>query len=108
MAARLINVGFNNIVVSERIIAVVNPDSSPVKRLIEVAKERGSLVDATCGRRTRSVIITDSNHVILSALQAETISERFQKKRAKAEKKILETFIRTNQYRLKKGSKTNG
>jgi len=108
MAIRLINVGFNNIVVSQRIIAVVNPDSSPVKRLIEVAKERGSLVDATCGRRTRSVIITDSNHVILSALQAETISERFQKKRAKAEKKISQAFIRTNQYRLRKGSKTNG
>lgn len=107
MRVGLINVGFNNIVVGQRIVAVVSPDSSPVKRLIEVAKERGSLVDATCGRRTRSVIITDSNHVILSALQAETISERFQKKRAKAEKKIPQSPNRTNQYRLKKGSKTN-
>jgi regulator of extracellular matrix RemA (YlzA/DUF370 family) len=73
----LINIGFNNIIIDQRIIAIVNPDSSPVKRLIEVAKERGSLIDATCGRRTHSVIVTDSNHVILSALQAETISERF-------------------------------
>jgi hypothetical protein len=73
----LINIGFNNIIIDQRIIAIVNPDSSPVKRLIEVAKERGSLIDATCGRCTRSVIVTDSNHVILSALQPETISERF-------------------------------
>ena len=64
MVVRLINIGFNNIVVNQRIVTVVNPTSSPVKRLIEVAKKRGSLIDATCGRRTRSVIITDSNHVI--------------------------------------------
>jgi len=108
MTIKLINVGFNNIVVGERIIAVVNPDSSPVKRLIEGAKERGSLVDATCGRRTRSVIVTDSNHVILSALQTETINERFQKKREKAGKKILQSSNTTNQHKIRKGSKTNG
>ncbi|MCJ7646756.1 DUF370 domain-containing protein [bacterium] len=102
MVVRLINIGFNNIVIDQRIIAVVNPDSSPVKRLIEVAKERGSLIDATCGRRTRSVVITDSNHVILSALQPETISERFQQKRIKADNKILYPSTRTNQDRLKK------
>ncbi|MFQ5866398.1 MAG: DUF370 domain-containing protein [bacterium] len=102
MVVRLINIGFSNIVVGQRIITVVNPDSSPVKRLIEVAKERGSLIDATRGRRTRSVIITDSNHVILSALQPETISERFQQKREKADKKMLETSPRTNQYKLSK------
>jgi regulator of extracellular matrix RemA (YlzA/DUF370 family) len=92
MVVRLINIGFNNIVIDQRIIAVVNPDSSPVKRLIEVAKERGSLIDATCGRRTRSVVITDSNHVILSALQPETISERFQQKRIKTKLKLKDHF----------------
>ncbi len=102
MAVRLINIGFNNIVVDQRIITVVNPASSPVKRLIEVAKKRGSLIDATCGRRTRSVIITDSNHVILSALQPETIGERFQQKIEKANKKILPTSTITNQYKLRK------
>ncbi len=107
MAVTLINVGFNNVVVSQRIIAVINPDSSPVKRLIEIAKDKGSLVDATCGRRTRSVIITDSNHVILSALQAETISDRFQKKTGKAEKKIPQSSVRMNLYTSRKVSKTN-
>ncbi len=77
MAIKLINVGFNNVVIADRIVALVAPDSSPVKRLKQVAKERGRLVDATCGRRTRAVIITDSNHVVLSALQPETINLRF-------------------------------
>jgi regulator of extracellular matrix RemA (YlzA/DUF370 family) len=102
MAVRLINIGFNNIVVDQRIVSVVNPASSPVKRLIEVARKRGSLIDATCGRRTRSVIITDSNHVILSALQPETIGERFQQKIEKAEKKVLLTSTMTNQHKLRK------
>jgi len=102
MIVRLINIGFNNIVVDQRIITVVNPDSSPVKKLIEVAREKGSLIDATCGRRTRSVIVTDSNHVILSALQPETISDRFQQKREKVDKKILQTSTKTNQYKLKR------
>ena len=102
MIVRLINIGFNNIVVDQRIITVVNPDSSPVKKLIELAREKGSLIDATCGRRTRSVIVTDSNHVILSALQPETISDRFQQKREKVDKKILQTSTKTNQYKLKK------
>lgn len=98
----MINIGFNNIVVDQRIVSVVNPASSPVKRLIEVARKRGSLIDATCGRRTRSVIITDSNHVILSALQPETIGERFQQKIERAEKKVLLTSTTTNQYKLRK------
>ena len=102
MVVRLINIGFNNIVVDRRIVTIVNPASSPVKRLIEVAKKRGSLIDATCGRRTRSVIITDSNHVILSALQPETIGERFQQKIEKANKKIQPTSTITNQYKLRK------
>lgn len=97
--AKLINIGFSNIVVDQRIVTVVNPDSSPVKRLIEVAKQKGNLIDATCGRRTRSVIVMDSNHVILSALQPETISERFQEKRAKTDRKAVEGL---SEYKLKK------
>jgi len=72
----LINIGFGNVVVAERIIAVILPSSSPSRRLKEDARENGRLVDATQGRRTRSIIITDSNHVILSAVQAETITHR--------------------------------
>lgn len=72
----LVNIGFGNIVSLKRIIAVVNPGSSPIKRMKDEAKKRGKLIDATEGRKTRSVIITDSDHVILSALQVETILQR--------------------------------
>ncbi|MEK6691462.1 MAG: DUF370 domain-containing protein [Nitrospirota bacterium] len=77
MNFRLINIGFGNAVSSNRVVAVVIPDSSPMKRLKDEAKERGKLIDATQGRKTRSIIITDSDHIILSALQAETITQRF-------------------------------
>ena len=77
MASKLINIGFGNTIVSNRIIAIVSPASAPMKRLKDEAREAGRLVDATQGRRTRSIIITDSNHVVLSAIQAETISQRF-------------------------------
>jgi regulator of extracellular matrix RemA (YlzA/DUF370 family) len=77
MDAALLNIGFGNTVVASRIVAIVTPGSAPMKRLKEDAKEEKRLIDATQGRRTRSVIITDSNHVILSAIQAETISQRF-------------------------------
>ena len=77
MSIKLINIGFNNVVVAERIIAVVAPQSSPVKRLIQDAKKKSSLINATCGRLTRSVIITDSNHVILSAFEPKVITQRF-------------------------------
>ncbi len=73
----LVNIGFGNVVSASRVIAVVTPGSSPMKRLREEAKKRGKLVDATEGRRTRSIIVTDSDHIILSALQAETITQRF-------------------------------
>jgi regulator of extracellular matrix RemA (YlzA/DUF370 family) len=73
----LVNIGFGNVVSAARVIAVVTPGSSPMKRLREEAKKRGKLVDATEGRRTRSIIVTDSDHIILSALQAETITQRF-------------------------------
>lgn len=77
MDYRLINIGFGNAIVAGRVIAVVNPKSSPMKKLRDEARDQKRLVDVTEGRRTRSIIITDSNHVILSAVQTETISHRF-------------------------------
>jgi len=76
MEVNLINIGFGNIVAANRIIAVVSPESAPIKRIIQEARERGMLIDATYGRRTRAVIITDSDHVVLSAIQPETVSHR--------------------------------
>ena len=73
----LVNIGFGNIVSASRVIAVVAPGSSPIKRIREEARERGKLIDATQGRKTRAIIITDSDHLILSALQVETITQRF-------------------------------
>ncbi len=73
---QLISIGFGNVVALNRIVAIISPDSSPVKRLVQDARDKGTLVDATYGRRTRAVIITDSGHVILSALQHETIVNR--------------------------------
>lgn len=77
MDIQLINIGFGNIVCANRVIAIVSPESAPIKRIIGDARERGQLVDATYGRRTRAVIITDSSHVILSAIQPETVAHRF-------------------------------
>ncbi|MFH0924726.1 MAG: DUF370 domain-containing protein [bacterium] len=77
MGDRLINIGFGNVIVASRVIAALTPSSAPMKRLKEEAKKDGKLIDATHGRRTRSIIITDSDHVILSAVQAETICQRF-------------------------------
>ena len=73
---KLINIGFGNLLSSSRIVAVVSPESAPIKRIVQDAKERGMLIDATQGRRTRAVIITDSGHVVLSYLQGETVSNR--------------------------------
>lgn len=75
-SVNLINIGFGNIVAGNRVIAIVSPESAPIKRIIQEARERGMLIDATYGRRTRAVIITDSDHVILSAIQPETVSHR--------------------------------
>ena len=77
MDIQLINIGFGNIVSANRVVAIVSPESAPIKRIIGDAKDRGQLVDATYGRRTRAVIITDSSHVILSAIQPETVANRF-------------------------------
>ena len=76
MSARLLNVGFDNVVIAERVIAVVSADPSPIKRLRETALRHRKLVDATNGRRMRTVVITDSDHVILSSLQPETVAQR--------------------------------
>jgi len=73
---RLINIGFGNIVAAERIIAIVSPESAPIKRIVQEARDRGSLIDATYGRRTRAVVVMDSDHIILSSVQPETVAHR--------------------------------
>ena len=73
---KFINVGFGNMVCADRVVAIVSPDSAPIKRLVQDARDAGRIIDVSCGRRTRSVIITDSDHVVLSAIQAETITNR--------------------------------
>ena len=73
---RLINIGFGSLVSAHRLVAAVSPDSAPIKRLTQEARERGVLIDATYGRRTRAVIVTDSGHIILSAVQPETVANR--------------------------------
>lgn len=77
MDIQLINIGFGNIVTANRVVAIVSPESAPIKRIITEARDRGQLIDATYGRRTRAVIITDSSHIILSAIQPETVAHRF-------------------------------
>jgi len=77
MDQNLLNIGFGNTVVAERVIAIVSPNTAPMKRLKDEAKDEKRLIDATHGRRTRSIIVMDSNHIVLSAIQAETISQRY-------------------------------
>ena len=76
---KLINIGFGNMVSAGRIITIVSPESAPIKRIVQDARDNGVLIDATYGRRTRAVIVMDSNHVILSAIQPETVANRFVK-----------------------------
>ncbi len=76
MDVKLVNIGFGNIVAANRIIAIVSPESAPIKRIIQEAREKGVLIDATYGRRTRAVVVMDSSHVILSAVQPETVANR--------------------------------
>lgn len=73
---KFINIGFGNMICADRVVAIASPDSAPIKRLVQDAKEDGRVIDVSCGRRTRSVIITDSEHIILSAIQTETITNR--------------------------------
>jgi regulator of extracellular matrix RemA (YlzA/DUF370 family) len=79
---KLVNIGFGNIVSAQRIVAIVSPESAPIKRIITEARDKGVLIDATYGRRTRAVVITDSDHVILSAVQPETVAHRLSSKEA--------------------------
>ncbi|MCG0238312.1 MAG: DUF370 domain-containing protein [Firmicutes bacterium] len=81
---KLVNIGFGNIVSANRIVAIVSPESAPIKRIITEARDKGVLIDATYGRRTRAVVITDSDHVILSAVQPETVAHRLTSKEAAA------------------------
>ena len=76
---QLVNIGFGNIIAANKIVAIVSPDSAPIKRMIQEAKDGKTAVDATCGRRTRAVLIMDSGHVILSAVQPETVAGRLDK-----------------------------
>jgi len=77
LGAVLVNIGFGNVVTASKVVSIVTPGSAPMKRLREEARKHGKLIDATEGRRTRSIIVTDSDHIILSALQVETITQRF-------------------------------
>ncbi len=74
---KLINIGFGNMINATRLIAIVSPESAPIKRIVQEARDKSMLIDATYGRRTRAVLITDSDHVVLSALQPETVGNRF-------------------------------
>ena len=76
---QLVNIGFGNIVVANKIVSIVSPEAAPIKRMVQEAKDNKSAIDATCGRRTRAVIITDSGHIILSSLQPETLATRLDK-----------------------------
>jgi len=90
---KLINIGFGNMVSAERIIAVVSPESAPIKRIISDAREKGLLIDATYGRRTRAVIATDSGHIILSAIQPETVAGRLSGKQVRDAAEEEEGYI---------------
>ena len=76
MDIKLVNIGFGNIVAANRIISIISPESAPIKRIIKEARDKGMLVDATYGRRTRAVVVVDSGHIILSAVQPETVANR--------------------------------
>jgi len=82
---KLLNIGFGNMVSSDRLIAIVSPDSAPIKRMIQESREKGLLIDGTYGRRTRAVILMDSDHVVLSAIQPETIANRLNSRELSAE-----------------------
>lgn len=79
---KLINIGFGNMVSAGRLIAIVSPESAPIKRMVQEARDRGTLIDATYGRRTRSVLIMDNDHLVLSALQPDTVASRLESREA--------------------------
>ena len=96
MEQLLLNVGFGNTVVAEKVVAILSPNSSPMKRVKDEAKEEKRLIDITHGRKTRAIIVTESNHIILSAIQAETVSARF------------EALMNPDSEKLQKSGKSNG
>ena len=79
---KLINIGFGNMISAGRLVAIVSPDSAPIKRMVQEARDRGTLIDATYGRRTRSVLILDNDHLVLSALQPDTVASRLESREA--------------------------
>ena len=79
---KLINIGFGNMISAGRLVAIVSPDSAPIKRLVQEARDRGTLIEATSGRRTRSVLIMDNDHLVLSALQPDTVASRLESREA--------------------------
>ena len=85
---RLINIGYGNLISSERMISVVSPDAAPIKRMVQDARNRGTLIDASCGRKTKAVIFTDNGYIVLSALQPETIANRANSKEENSDKVI--------------------
>ena len=85
MGIRFLNIGFGNLVSTARVVAIVSPDSAPIKRIVQDVRERGDLIDATCGRRTRAVVIMDSGHVILSPLQPDTLNARLEQRNESTE-----------------------
>ena len=87
---KLINIGFGNMVSAGRLVAIVSPESAPIKRMVQEARDRGDLVDASFGRKTRAVLITDSGHIILSALQTETVAARLNGREAQEEEEEVE------------------
>ena len=87
---KLINIGFGNMVSANRLVAIVSPESAPIKRITQDAKDRGTLIDATYGRRTRAVLVTDSDHVILSAVQPETVANRLNDRDTEDEEEMEE------------------
>ena len=89
---QLLNIGYGNMVSADRLIAMVSPDSAPIKRIVQESRERGALIDATYGRRTKAVLITDTDHVILSALPPETISGRLEGKDLSKENDHVEEY----------------
>ena len=109
--SKFVGVGFGNMVAAERIVAVVSPDSSPVKRLVQDAKDGGRAIDVTCGRKTRSVLILDSDHVLLSAIQPETVVSRLSGSDSVSDEDDLEMTERKDREAAGKKSgkgKTNG
>lgn len=87
---KLINIGFGNMVAANRIIAIVSPESAPIKRIIREGEDKGLLINATYGRRTRAVIITDSGHIVLSSIQPETVANRIETQEEETEDKTIE------------------